>query len=213
MTAELQRLTENNRQEFLGIIDDLLDRYGLTQGNLIKLKVEDGYDVETYSKYVPFLKEYGAIEERSSVMDFIELEASVYVNESQLKDLKNNLINGVAQKMYTTASITFNGKVIHLNHGGSTVRIHEFKIHSKKAYMYSIFHKLYTFPDEETPIKEIVPNCGTPAKDVPKTIGFVGELKNIFFEVDSKKNTLTFHKQRKLTAKESEILTRFVNKK
>jgi len=212
MTAELQRLTENNRQEFLGIIDDLLDRNGLAQSNFIKLKAEDGYDVETYRKYVPFLKAHSAIEDQSSVMDFIDLEASVYVNENQLKELKNLLLNGTAQKMYTTASISFDGKVIKLNYAGSTSTIWEFRNQGSNAFMHSIFLKLFKNPDEPISPKSVDHRIATTVKDFPKTVGFSGILKKLFFEVNSKEQTLTLHTKLNLTSEQAEMLTNHVNK-
>jgi len=212
MTAELQRLTENNRREFLGIIDDLLDRNGLAQNKLIKLKAEDGYDVETYRKYVPFLKAHDAIENRSSVMDFVDLEASVYVNEKQLNELKSLLLNGTVQKMYTSASISFNGKVIKLNYADSILNIWEFKNQGSNAFMHSIFLKLFKNPDEPISPKDVDQRIATKVKDFPKTVGFSGILKKLFFEVNSKEQTLTLHTKQTLTPEQAEMLTKHVNK-
>lgn len=212
MTADIQQLTENNREEFLGVIGDLLDRASLSENHFILLKAEDGYDVETYHKYVPFLKESNAISKQSSVVDFYELEARIYVNRPELEQLKKSLLSSTAQKMYTSASISFDGKTIRLNYADSTSTVWVFKNQGSSAFMHSVFVKLFKNPDEPVSPKNVDRRIGTVVKDIPKTIGFSGILKKLFFEVNSKEQTLTFHPKCKLTVEQAEKLTAYVNK-
>lgn len=95
MNAKLENLTDKNRAEFLGIVDDLLDRYTFSENGRIVLTTDNGDDVKAYHKYHPILKDVDAIERRSDLADWPDghggLEARIYVRIDKLRELRGLL--------------------------------------------------------------------------------------------------------------------------
>ncbi len=121
-------------------------------------------------------------------------------------------LNPVEQKTDNIAKVSLNSatRTIRLTVAGTTKNVHKFR--SKQDANYIIFKNLTLYPDRAMTKKDLgVPRILSPLKDIPKTMGFKGELKSIFFTIDTKDKTLTLHPNKLLTNDELEILSHYVN--
>lgn len=96
-------------------------------------------------------------------------------------------------------------KTIRLTALGRTVNIKKFN--SKLSANYKAFKRPNLRANEALTKKDMgIPPRGTAVKDIPKTMGFNGKLKNIFFTTDSKNQTLMLHPEKILKGSEAEII-------
>lgn len=82
---------------------------------------------------------------------------------------------------------------------------------STKNFNYKLMKFLLDRPDEwvsQNDIKHF--KIRSKAKDWPKIMGFTGELKDIFFDVDTKEQKIMLNSQKSLTPDEAEILKSIV---
>ncbi len=107
------------------------------------------------------------------------------------------------------AKLSLNQKVLKLNFKGITYTLKEFD--STKRFNYALMKYLLDNPDEwvsENWFKNY--RMRTKIKDWPKLMGFTGELKDIFIDVDTKEQKIILNPQKSLTSDEVEILKKLV---
>lgn len=103
-------------------------------------------------------------------------------------------------------------KVIKLTYNGVKITVYDMK--SKNTDGFKVFESLMSHPETPLDKEELgVPNKRSAVKDIPKTIGFTGELKKAFFSVDSTRQTLMLHPQVSLTRDKAETIFALVNSK
>lgn len=110
------------------------------------------------------------------------------------------------------AKLTLTGKISKLTFNGTTYTLHKFR--SKSDGNYIVFKSLMAQPDKPLTKEELgAPKMSTKVKDIPKTMGFKSELKDIFFSVDSESQTLMLHPKKSLTEEEVVVILDLVNSK
>lgn len=110
------------------------------------------------------------------------------------------------------AKLSLNKKVLKLNFGGTTYTLKRFD--STKRFNYNLANILLIRPDEWVKKEDLgsaFKAIGSKVKDWPKLMGFTGELKDIFIDVDTKEQKIMLNPKKSLTSDEAEILKKLVN--
>jgi hypothetical protein len=229
----LNSLTELNKKQLLKAIDKILDEYAYSAHGVTKLDFDNWSDVDEYRKAHDLLVRLYLVNELnpenfmdlkgiSTVWVFIKLK----VNIDKLAELKNALtsmvdsndadgkenIDQVYAGKEAKLSLNSSTKTIRLTYDRKTRNVHVFR--SKLDANYVMFKNLYLRPDQALDKNGMgAPRAVSPVKDLPKTMGFIGDLKGIFFTIDTKNKTLKLHPEKLLTPDEAETLDQFVNSK
>ena len=122
------------------------------------------------------------------------------------------MITKSRDKNIAEISLNKSSKTVRISYNGVSKNLKTFK--SSKKINYLFLSNLLNNPDE--PLNRLllgVSKHSTKVKDLPKTAGFTGELKNIFFDIDSKNQTLALHPKKSLTPEEAETINSFVKEK
>lgn len=183
----VKRLVVNSvREDSIGL-GNLIEFVRSFQIELNVVKFLKYYDA--YIKAAkPALDEYLALSENKPLQEEIQIAAP-----RQTEDFPARL------------SLNSATKTIRLTALGKTVDIKRFN--SKASANYRAFKQLSLRANEALSKKDMgVPPNGTAVKDIPKTMGFNGKLKNIFFTTDSKKQTLILHPEKILKGSEAETI-------
>lgn len=155
---------------------------------------------------VKFLKYYDAYTKaaKPALNQYLALSGEVPL-QPEIKPEEPQLTQSFSAKL----SLNSATKTIRLTALGKTVDVKKF---GRQADNYIMLTNLYRHPNEALTRKGmgVLPK-GSLVKDIPKTMGFSGEMKSIFFTVDSKLQTLTLHPEKVLTPDEAEIIQAFVN--
>jgi hypothetical protein len=115
-----------------------------------------------------------------------------------------------APKVEQKVKLSMSGKVLRIMYNGTTRNIMTFK--SVNNANYKACRALYERPDEPLTKQQMdLKKTSTQVKDMPKTMGFKGELKNVFFSTDTKNQTITLHPTKSLTPDETAIVSAYVN--
>jgi hypothetical protein len=108
------------------------------------------------------------------------------------------------------AKLSLAQKSLKLNFNGVTHTLKHFD--STKRFNYKLVKFLLDRPDEWVSQNDLAHfRMRSKVKDWPKLMGFTGELKDIFIDVDTKEQKIMLNPQKSLTPDEAEILKRFVN--
>jgi len=149
---------------------------------------------------------------KQSFLDLTTYKITVFDN---IESIVNSLDRGaeiVNSRNKSIAKITFNknSKTIRLTFDGLTRDIKQIGDNSVNGL--TLIKNLLLYPNEPRTRQELgLDRSLTVLKDWPKTLGFSGKLKNIFFDIDSKNKTITFYPEKLLTPDEAEIVKAFVN--
>lgn len=140
---------------------------------------------------------------RPALEQYLELSGErLHVHDSAVSE--------AIETAFAKLSFNISTKTIRLTVFNKTVDVKRFN--SKSSANYKIFAYLYNHPNEAFGRKELGLGLrGTVVKDIPKTMGFNGSLKNIFFTLNTKEQTLMLHPEKTLTKQEIEILKDVVN--
>lgn len=107
------------------------------------------------------------------------------------------------------AKLSMVQKVVKLKLDGITYTFKRFD--STKRFNYKLMKYLLDRPDEWVYANELARHrIRSKVKDWPKLAGFIGELKDIFFDVDSKEQKIMLNPKKSLTPDEAEILKNLV---
>jgi hypothetical protein len=108
------------------------------------------------------------------------------------------------------AKLSLSQKTLKLNFNGVTHTLKRFD--STKRFNYKLAKFLLDRPDEWVSQNDLAHfNMRSKAKDWPKLMGFTGELKDIFINVDTKEQKIMLNPQKSLTPDEAENLKKLVN--
>ena len=108
------------------------------------------------------------------------------------------------------AKLSMVQKVLKVNLGGTTYTLKRYD--STKRFNYKLMKYLLDNPDEwvsESRFESF--RMRSKVKDWPKLMGFTGELKDIFLDVNTKERKIMLNPKKSLTPDETEILKTLVN--
>lgn len=109
------------------------------------------------------------------------------------------------------AKLSLAQKSLKLNIGGVTHTLKHFE--STKRFNYNLARYLLNRPDQWVSKNDLASfRMRSEIKDWPKLIGFTGDLKDIFINVNTKEQTIMLNPNKSLTPNEAAILLRLVNK-
>lgn len=217
-------LTARNKVNILKAVNLILDEYAFAENNVVRIGFGTFKKADEFSRLHFLLMKYslvGEIEHKFSQSESVALYFSV--DHAGLLKLKDLLIqdfssSGTSQSSQSVGSarkakINFNAssKTIRLTYNGTTKNVHRFR--NKQSSNYVVFNHLYLSPDTPLTKQEMgVGSMRSDLKDIPKTMGFGGLLKHIFFTIDKLNRTLTLHTNKTVSTEEAEILSKYVNK-
>lgn len=150
---------------------------------------------------------------KSGYFDMREYDIEVkpeFVNLVQTIDEDN--VSTTATREYAEISLDKAKRVLRISYGGLSRNLKHFK--SAKNANYVFMSNLLLRPNETLDRNELgLTKQRSRVKDLPKTAGFDGPLKAIFFDIDSKHQTINFHNKKNLSSVEAEIVSSYVNSK
>jgi hypothetical protein len=208
-------LTDRNKKDFVSLFERIENEDIFSKKGVVKIIAHNKAESELFEKQLVFLKNAKLL--RDFHFTTTKSEETIFhikAYEQKLYNFKESLLSKDKQPKQDftkqTAKITMAGKVARLTINGQTYTLHKFR--SINEHNYLVLKTLLAQPNTALTKAELgIPKALSKVKDLPKTMGFTNKLKDIFFNIDNKNQTLALFPEKVLTDMEAEIIKHYVN--